>query len=178
MKDVGHIDEKGTRNNIWIRHLRSFERNHDAFDLGIDNMIDEWTRMGDTPNLKRPAPPPTRVSGMLFEVCTRCQSMYLTTLDLHAKSSIAAATLGCSIRLEGHYNRCLVVDLHIDGKTIPNKKQRHDFSIHVRTVRFGCCRSSVTICSAVKSGDLESVVDEWSADVTQEQTIPARMRMR
>jgi hypothetical protein len=35
--------------NIWIRHLRSFERNHDvAFDLGIDNMIDEWTRMKRT----------------------------------------------------------------------------------------------------------------------------------
>jgi hypothetical protein len=63
MKDVGHIDEKEIEtDNIWIRHLRSFEKSR-AFDLGIDNMIDEWTRMGDTRNLKRPAyhHPDTRI---------------------------------------------------------------------------------------------------------------------
>jgi hypothetical protein len=74
-----HIDEKEIkRDNIWIRHLRSFGRNHDvAFDLGIDNMIDEWTRMGDTPELKTSGLPslPARVSGMLFK--THALSKYV-----------------------------------------------------------------------------------------------------
>jgi hypothetical protein len=46
MKDVGNVtDGEFASDNVWIRHLRSFERIHDvAFESGIDKMIDEWTR--------------------------------------------------------------------------------------------------------------------------------------
>jgi succinylarginine dihydrolase len=51
MKDVGNVtDGEFASDNVWIRHLRSFERIHDvAFESGIDKMIDEWTRLNNTP---------------------------------------------------------------------------------------------------------------------------------
>jgi hypothetical protein len=182
MKDVGHIDEKEIEtDNIWIRHLRSFERNHDvAFDLGIDNMIDEWTRMGDTPelqNVRLTITPPTRVSSMLFECVTRVVKEYVFDNPWIFMQNLLSRLQRSDVQYDlKAITIDVLVDLHItiDGKTIPKQKANvmkllTSMFVH-GSVRDTTDRPVTMLVPQSESGDLESVVDEFGqpSDVTQE----------
>lgn len=130
MKDVGRVEEKGDEiDNIWIRHLRSFERTHDvAFDTGIDNMIDEWTRLGDTPELKSvrlTITPPTRVATMLFECVTMVVKEYVFDnpwiFMQHLLSHLQRSDIQYDMKA---ITIDALIDLHvsIDGKSVPKQK--------------------------------------------------------
>jgi len=130
MKDVGRVEEKEFEtDNVWIRHLRSFERAHDvAFDSGIDNMIDEWTRLNNTSelqNAKMTITPPTRVSSMLFDCLTRVVKEYVFDNPWIFMQSLLSHLQRSDIQYDlKAITIDVLVDLHVSLKSDLTTKQK------------------------------------------------------